>query len=98
LGIRVGGVGINGVLDGLVVGLDGNLTLASTALVLVVLELAGGDLLSAHVCDVIVFVLVVLEMVFVMLVMFWCVVEMFEKACDGLCLAVSVQAVLMAFP
>ena len=48
LGIGVGGVRVDGVLDGLVVGLDRDLVLAGTALVLVVLEVAGGDVLSAH--------------------------------------------------
>lgn len=50
LSIRVGGVRVDGVLNGLVVGLHGNLALASTALVLVVLDLAGGDILGAHDC------------------------------------------------
>ena len=50
LSIRVGGVRVDGVLNGLVVGLHGNLALASAALVLVVLELAGGDVLGAHSC------------------------------------------------
>lgn len=53
LGVGVGSIRVNGVLDGLVVGLDGNLALASTALVLVVLDLAGGDILGAHDCDVV---------------------------------------------
>jgi hypothetical protein len=55
-GIRVSGLGVNGVLDGLVVGLDGDLVLAGTALVLVVLDLAGGNILGAHDCDVVLFV------------------------------------------
>ena len=50
LGIGVGGFRIDRVLDCLVVALDGNLALAGTALVLVVLEVAGGDVLSAHGC------------------------------------------------
>lgn len=50
LSIRVGGVRVDGILNGLVVGLHGNFALASTALVLVVLDLAGGDILGAHDC------------------------------------------------
>lgn len=50
LSIRVGGVRVDGVLHGLVVGLDGDFALAGTALVFVVLDLAGGDVLSAHDC------------------------------------------------
>ena len=50
LSIRVGGVRVDGVLNGLVVGLHGNFALASTTLVLVVLDLAGGDILGAHDC------------------------------------------------
>ena len=50
LGIGVGSVRIDGVLHGLVVGLDGDLALAGTALVLVVLNLAGGNVLGAHDC------------------------------------------------
>jgi len=50
LSVGVGSVRINGILDGLVVALDGDLVLAGTALVLVVVDLAGGDLLSAHDC------------------------------------------------
>ena len=47
--VRVGGLSINGVLDGLVIGLNGDFALAGAALVVVVLDLAGGDVLSAHV-------------------------------------------------
>ena len=54
LGIGVGSVRVNGVLDGLVVALYGNLALTSAALVLVVLDLAGGDILGAHDCVVVV--------------------------------------------
>lgn len=54
LGVGVGGVRVDGVLYGLVVGLDGDLALAGTALVLVVLELAGGDILGTHGCVVVV--------------------------------------------
>jgi len=43
LGIRVGGVGINGILDGLVVALHGDLVLAAAALVVVVDVVAGCD-------------------------------------------------------
>ena len=50
LGVGVGSVRIDGVLYGLVVGLDGNLALAGTALVLVVLNLAGRNVLGAHDC------------------------------------------------
>ena len=50
LGVGIGGVRINGVLHGFIVGLYGDLALASTALVLVVLDLAGGDILGAHDC------------------------------------------------
>lgn len=53
LGVGVGSVRINGVLYGLVVGLDGDLALAGAALVLVVLDLAGGDVLGAHDCVVV---------------------------------------------
>lgn len=48
--VRVGDVAVNGVFNGLVVGLHWDLGLAGTALVLVVLELAGGDVLVAHDC------------------------------------------------
>ena len=54
LSIRVGGVRVDGVLNGLVVGLHGNFALASTTLVLVVLDLAGGNILSAHDCVVVI--------------------------------------------
>jgi hypothetical protein len=50
LGIGVSGIRINGILDGLVIPLDRDLALAGTALVLVVLEVASGDVLSAHGC------------------------------------------------
>lgn len=50
-GIRVSSFWVNGVLDRLVVGLDGDLVLAGTALVLVVVDLAGGDILGAHDCS-----------------------------------------------
>lgn len=90
LGIRVGSVGIDGVLDGLVVGLDGDLALAGTALVLVVLEVAGGDLLGTHGCVVVV--------VYVgKVVMFGCMVEMIVEDGGGLCSTMRMQAVLMAF-
>jgi hypothetical protein len=48
--VRVGGLFVNGVLDGLVVGLHGDFVLAGAALVVVVLDFAGGDVLGAHVC------------------------------------------------
>jgi hypothetical protein len=54
LGVGVGGVRIDGVLHRLVVGLYGDLALASTALVLIVLNLASGNILGAHVCVVVV--------------------------------------------
>lgn len=57
LGVGVGGVRVDGVLDGLVVGLNWDLALTGTALVVVVLDLAGGDILSAHDCVVVVVVI-----------------------------------------
>lgn len=48
--IGVGDIAVDGVFDGLVVGLNGNLVLSGAALVVVVLELAAGDLLGAHDC------------------------------------------------
>ena len=50
LGVGVGSVRVDGILDRLVVRLDGDFALTSTALVLVVLEVAAGDLLAAHDC------------------------------------------------
>jgi hypothetical protein len=47
--VRVGGLWVDRVLDGLVVGLDGDFVLAGAGLVVVVLDLAGGDVLGAHV-------------------------------------------------
>jgi len=58
LSVGVGSVRINGILDGLVVALDGDLVLTGTALVLVVVDLAGGDLLGAHDCVVVVVIYV----------------------------------------
>ena len=46
--VRVGGLFVDGVFDGLVVGLHGDFVLAGAALVVVVLDLAGGDVLGAH--------------------------------------------------
>jgi hypothetical protein len=46
--VRVGGLFVDGVFDGLVVGLHGDFVLASAALVVVVLNFAGGDVLGAH--------------------------------------------------
>ena len=46
--VRVGGLAVDGVFDGLVVGLDGDFVLAGAALVVVVLDLAGGDVLGTH--------------------------------------------------
>jgi hypothetical protein len=48
LSVRVGGLWVNGVFDGLVVGLDGDFVLAGAGLVVVVLDFAGGDVLGAH--------------------------------------------------
>jgi hypothetical protein len=47
--VRVGGLWVDGVLDGLVVGLHGYFVLAGAGLVVVVLDFAGGDVLGAHV-------------------------------------------------
>lgn len=75
LSIGVSRARVNGVLDGLVVSLDGDLALAGTALVLVVLEVAIGNLLGAHGCVV---VGIRVEKVEV----FGCGVEMIEEVCD----------------
>ena len=47
--VRVGGFWVDGILDWLVVGLDGDFVLAGAGLVVVVLDFAGGDVLGAHV-------------------------------------------------
>lgn len=49
--IGIGDIAIDRIFDRLVVGLDGDLVLSGTALVVVVLELAAGDVLAAHGCD-----------------------------------------------
>jgi hypothetical protein len=92
-GIRVGSFWVDGVLDRLVVGLDGNLVLAGTALVLVVLDLASGDILGAHVCGVVLSVLVVEEID--MFDNMWFVVAV--DGCERLWSTLGIQAVLMLF-
>lgn len=46
--VRVGGLFVDGVFDGLVVGLHGDFVLAGAAFVVVVLDFAGRDVLGAH--------------------------------------------------
>lgn len=46
--VRVGRLCVNGVFDGLVVSLHGDFGLPGAALVVVVLDFSGGDVLRAH--------------------------------------------------